>query len=374
MKRLLAFLVICSRCPGSYIPPVLSSTGTGTVAVLQTSPGLLGVPTAPTPAATDNSTTVPTTAYVTTAIANAIAAVNPAVAVQAATAAVLPNAPTYNNGVAGIGATLTSTTMTALVVDGYTVLLNDRILVKNQASAFQNGVYVMTTLGTGAVFWILTRALDFDQPSDINNSGLIPVNNNGTVNAKTGWFVTSTVATIGTDAINFTQFAVNSANIVTASAPGVGLCHFAGGTQTCTSSAVNLASVDVTGVLPTANIAVALANQTSINGVTIPTAAGNATATQVIANGTSALGTGAISSGSCATVVTTTATGTVTTDDFMADFNADPTGVVGYQPSANGMLTIIKYPTANNVNFKVCNNTSASITPGAITVNWRVVR
>jgi hypothetical protein len=38
------------------------------------------------------------------------------------------------------------------------------------------------------------------------------------------------------------------------------------------------------------------------------------------------------------------------------------------------MLTIISYPTANNVNFKVCNNTSASVTPGAITLNWRVVR
>jgi hypothetical protein len=38
------------------------------------------------------------------------------------------------------------------------------------------------------------------------------------------------------------------------------------------------------------------------------------------------------------------------------------------------MLTIIAYPTANNVNFKVCNNTSGSVTPGAITLNWRVTR
>jgi hypothetical protein len=38
------------------------------------------------------------------------------------------------------------------------------------------------------------------------------------------------------------------------------------------------------------------------------------------------------------------------------------------------MLTIFAYPTANNVNFKVCNNTAGSITPGAITLNWRVVR
>jgi hypothetical protein len=36
------------------------------------------------------------------------------------------------------------------------------------------------------------------------------------------------------------------------------------------------------------------------------------------------------------------------------------------------MLTIISYATANTVNFKVCNNTTGSITPGAISLNWRV--
>lgn len=102
--------------------------------------------------------------------------------------------------------------------------------------------------------------------------------------------------------------------------------------------------------------------------------AAGGTTTATIASGTSALGTGAITSATCATVVTTSATGTATTDNVMADFNADPTAVTGYSPSASGMLTIIKYPTANNVNFKVCNNTGGTITPGAITLNWRVVR
>jgi len=96
--------------------------------------------------------------------------------------------------------------------------------------------------------------------------------------------------------------------------------------------------------------------------------------TRTIASGTSALGTSAIASGAAATVVTTSATGVLTTDTIMADFNADPTGTTGYAPSASGMLTIVKYPTADNVNFKVVNNTGASITPGAVTLNWRVVR
>lgn len=95
---------------------------------------------------------------------------------------------------------------------------------------------------------------------------------------------------------------------------------------------------------------------------------------QRIALGTSALGTGAISSATCATVVTTAATGAATTDNLAADFNADPSATTGYAPSATGGLYIIKYITANNVNFKVCNSTGGSITPGAATLQWRVTR
>jgi hypothetical protein len=98
------------------------------------------------------------------------------------------------------------------------------------------------------------------------------------------------------------------------------------------------------------------------------------TVSYTIASGTSAMGTSAISSGACATAVTTGASGTATTDVIWWGFNGDPTGVTGYAPTTNGMLTIIAYPTANNVNYKVCNNTSASVTPGAITLNWRVIR
>lgn len=101
-------------------------------------------------------------------------------------------------------------------------------------------------------------------------------------------------------------------------------------------------------------------------------AAGGMTST--IASGTSAMGTSAISSATCATVVTTSATNTATTDAILAGFNGDPTAVTGYAPATAGMLTIIAYPSANNVNFKVCNLTSSSVTPGAITLNWRVVR
>lgn len=95
---------------------------------------------------------------------------------------------------------------------------------------------------------------------------------------------------------------------------------------------------------------------------------------RLIASGAKALATSAIGSAACSSAQTDTATGTLTTDAITASFNGDPTAVTGFVPLTTGMLAIIVYPTADTVNFKVCNNTNGSITPGAITLNWRVVR
>lgn len=215
-----------------------SNAYTSTAYAPLASPTFTGTPAAPTPAATDNSTTIPTTAYVTTAITNAVNAAAGRDLVQAATAAVLPNTPSFTHVDSGIGSFLTSSTNSVLVVDGYTPILNDRILVKNQATAANNGIYKVTQLGIAAVTpWIMLRALDYDQASDMNNT-IVPVANNGTANPLTSWIMTATVATVDTDAVNFVAFTPNGANLVTAVSPGAGLCHFAGSTQTCTSSAV----------------------------------------------------------------------------------------------------------------------------------------
>ena len=96
--------------------------------------------------------------------------------------------------------------------------------------------------------------------------------------------------------------------------------------------------------------------------------------TNTICSGTIALGTSAIASGAAATAVTATCSTLASTDNIMLDFAADPTSTTGYIPSVGGMLTIIKLPTANTINVKVVNNTAASITPGSVTMNYRVVR
>lgn len=147
-----------------------------------------------------NSTDAATKGYADT-IASGL---NPIIGVQAATTANL-NA-TYSNGVSGVGATLTNAgSLAAFTVDGYSANLNDRILVKNQTTTFQNGIYTVTTVGSGAVAWILTRATDYNTPSQINPGDLIAVEN-GTVNAGSSWLETATVTTIGTSAITFSAF------------------------------------------------------------------------------------------------------------------------------------------------------------------------
>ena len=101
---------------------------------------------------------------------------------------------------------------------------------------------------------------------------------------------------------------------------------------------------------------------------------GGGTGAVSVASGTAALGTTSIASGACASVVSVTATGVTTTDRITFGFSGDPTGITGYIPVTTGMLTIFAYPTADHANFKVCNTTSSSITPGAVTLNWGVIR
>lgn len=169
------------------------------------------------------------------------------------------------------------------------------------------------------------------------------------------------------------------------------VCNIGAGTQTITPTTSTIGGA-ATFVLPAGsaaspNCAAIIGDGTNYRvypdffrtGANVATAAALALSaagglSTTVASGTSALGTGAITSATCASVVTTSATNTATTDVVWWGFNGDPTAVTGYVPATTGMLTIIAYPSANNVNFKVCNNTSASITPGAITLNWRVLR
>lgn len=106
---------------------------------------------------------------------------------------------TYANGTLGVGATLTlSVGLTGL--DGITLANGDRILVKNQANAAHNGLYVRTSST------VLTRALDFDSAAEIAGGDFTFVEV-GTLFGKTGWVQVIEVNTVGTDLVTFEQFA-----------------------------------------------------------------------------------------------------------------------------------------------------------------------
>lgn len=116
---------------------------------------------------------------------------------------------TYANGTAGVGATLTNSgAQLALIIDVVTLALNDRVLVKNQASAFQNGIYTVTNVGSVATNWVLTRSTDFDQSTEIAE-GSYTIVEEGSSNVGTIWIETgSGPFTIGTTSISFTELTV----------------------------------------------------------------------------------------------------------------------------------------------------------------------
>jgi len=128
--------------------------------------------------------------------------------VLAATTAALP-ANTYANGTLGVGATLTANTNGAFPAqDGVTVLLNQRVLVKNEAAPANNGVYVLTQVGNAGLPWILTRATDFDTTAEMTvvAGALFAVNvyvQQGTTQAQRQFYLTATVTTVGTTAVTF---------------------------------------------------------------------------------------------------------------------------------------------------------------------------
>ncbi len=178
--------------------------------------------TAVTQTAGDNTTLIATDQFVTTAVNNAVAGVNPAVAVQwATTVAGDTSSLTYNNGVSGVGATMTGANNAVTTIDGHAFVVGDvgvtRVLIKNDTqspSGAFNGVYLFTalhTVGTGDVF---TRALDYNSPSEINNTGAIPVIN-GTVNGSTSWVETANITSVGVSPLAYTEFTLNPTTLMT---------------------------------------------------------------------------------------------------------------------------------------------------------------
>ena len=114
---------------------------------------------------------------------------------------------TYSNGTAGVGATLTNSgSQAALTIDGVTLSASDRVLVKDQTNAAHNGIYVVTTVGSGSANWVLTRATPEDQPSELSGGAFVFVEE-GTANGDNGYvFTHNGLPTFGTTDLDVAQF------------------------------------------------------------------------------------------------------------------------------------------------------------------------
>lgn len=119
---------------------------------------------------------------------------------------------TYSNGTSGVGATLTNSgAQAALSVDGVSLSTNDRVLVWQQTSGLQNGVYVVTTVGSGSTNWVLTRSSDADtssegDPNSLGGGDYFFVQS-GSTQGFFAFICTNTSAIVfGTTAITFNEF------------------------------------------------------------------------------------------------------------------------------------------------------------------------
>ncbi len=116
----------------------------------------------------------------------------------------------YSNGTAGVGATLTNSgTQAGLSIDGVTLAVGNRVLVKDQATGLQNGVYTVTNTGSVSTNWILTRATDYDGSAQTIRGDVVSVIS-GTTSSVSLWMLTSSITTIGTDSFTFAKTDQNS--------------------------------------------------------------------------------------------------------------------------------------------------------------------
>lgn len=189
------------------------------------SPALTGTPTAPTAAVNTNTTQIATTAFVNSEIANDAVLLSGGTMTGALTLSGNPTSAlhavprqwveslTFKQScrvatTAALTVTATSTTLTnagtlaAISIDGVALSSGDRVLVKDQAAAEQNGIYTVTTVGSGAVAWVLTRGADGDAWTDL--IGAYTTVEEGTANDDTFWMSESARGgTLGSTAITW---------------------------------------------------------------------------------------------------------------------------------------------------------------------------
>lgn len=127
-----------------------------------------------------------------------------------ATTGALPS----NNYVAGV---ITAVANGALSVDGASPSVGQRVLVKNEGTAANNGLYDVTTAGSAIAAFVLTRDAQYNSSSNII-PGIVTYIISGSTNADDFWAMTSAAPiTVGTTALNYTEVSGGGANVTSVS-------------------------------------------------------------------------------------------------------------------------------------------------------------
>ena len=214
---------------------------------------------------------------------------------------------TYANGSSGVGATLTNDANEVYAVDGVNLTLNMRVLVKDQSPATENGIYYVSTAGTGSAALVLTRALDANQPAELSGGSFTFVEQ-GSTQAENGYvFTHNGEPTFGAGNTDLTVAQFSGAGQVIA---GTGLTK-SGNTINAVGSTTILANADTLEVKSTNNAGevlrstgtaaqaatygqLDLANNLAVTGITAVANGGTGANTLtgnrlLMANGTSAI-------------------------------------------------------------------------------------
>lgn len=189
------------------------------------SPTLTGTPAAPTATVSTNTTQIATTAFTLAQISNDAVLKSGSTMTGALTLSgdptadlhavprqwvqsLAPKASCRVATTAALTVTATTTTLTnattqaAISIDGLALSVGDRVLVKDQATTNQNGIYTVTTVGSASTNWVLTRATDADLWNDL--VGAYTTVEQGTVGDDTFWMCEiARGGTLGTTAITW---------------------------------------------------------------------------------------------------------------------------------------------------------------------------
>jgi hypothetical protein len=117
---------------------------------------------------------------------------------QAATTSALPACTLSGN-------TLTANSNGAFTaVDGYSIALNDLVLIKNQSDQTQNMIYQLTTVGDASHPWVLTYLPMLTSGDELDASPVfVP---HGNTYAGTVWAISTESVILGTDNVNFQSY------------------------------------------------------------------------------------------------------------------------------------------------------------------------